>query len=590
MVNAETGVAIGACQNTCIPMVLDHNSEDAIRRASQKSLLRFLLIQTYLDGGSTYATAYRDSYDETNAIAQLLKDGKCGAGKLLNFIESNEDCKRYLVISDRSRPPHLVSLTPVGMQYAQKYVEDAFRCSESTSTLNNQQLQHAASALQERLIYRLRQKNCKLRRRKANRCQQTYCSDEDDCGSPSGASLPWLIKKCPKELHLYVRLLPRRPMSILPFSKDWCGQVEPILHEFVRGRENIFVVGQRNGMVNVALVPHLQGEDDDGTNMDMEAIRTKLIGILRERGNPVGGLDVGNVLTDITMRSLLGGRDLTTVIRDNSVTFGESVEAYQDDYRNGAWYVRLCDSLINGGDNGGRAQLTSNRRKNLLWADEVGTYCLTDAQSALAMAKLLATVCNDDDSDGTLSLSAVSIDLTAGVGGNTIGLAKVFKRVIAYEIDSDRFEYLKRNIYERVDVAAVDIELRCEDSLAALDALVTKLDGTEGEICPVAVIIDPPFGGIHYRRQGCKKEGEGDVGDEGLVLGDKSLSKVVCQVMGSLGSCVVGLKLPMSFVVDRFVEKIRKMLESNTELRSYSLEVATVRKLARNLFVVIRLK
>jgi len=579
VLNAETGVATGMCQNTCV------------RRASQKSLLRFLLMQTYLDGGSAYATAYRDSYDETNAIAQLLKDGKCGSGKLLDFIASNEDYKRYFVISDRSRPPHLVSLTPVGMQFAQKYVEDAFRCSESA--LNNQQLQHAASAsqLQERLIYRLRQNYCKIRRRKANRCQQTYCSDEDDCSSPSGASLPWLIKKCPKELHLYVRLLPRRPMSILPFSKDWCVQVEPILHEFVLGRENIFAVGQRNGMVNVALVTNLQGKDDDGTNMDMEAVRSKLVEILRERGNPVGGLDVGNVLTDVTMRSLLGGRDLTTVIRDNSATLGESVEAYQDDDRNGVWYVRLCDSMINGGDNDGRA-LTSNRRKNLLWADEVGTYSLTDPKSALAMARLLATACNDDDTDGTPSLSAVSIDLTAGVGGNTIGLAKVFKRVIGYEIDSDRFEYLKRNVYERVDVAAaVDIELRCEDSLAALDALAMKLTGTEGEMCPVAVIIDPPFGGIHYRRRGCKEEGEcdNDVEDEGLALGDKSLSKVVLQVIGSLGACVVGLKLPMTFAVNRFIEKIRKMLESNTEM-SYSLEVATVRRLARNVFVVIRLK
>ena len=65
---------------------------DAVE-ADRQSVLHFLLIQTYLDGGACYATAYRDSYDKANALPGLLCAGKCS--KLMQFMESKH-ARQYL--------------------------------------------------------------------------------------------------------------------------------------------------------------------------------------------------------------------------------------------------------------------------------------------------------------------------------------------------------------------------------------------------------------------------------------------------------------------------------------------------------------
>ena len=104
-------------------------------------------------------------------------------------------------------------------------VEEFLADSASDGEYKNQ-LQNAEEALKERLIYRLRQNYCKLRRRRANR-KADGCNDKDAIADePSGVSLPWLVKKCPKELHMFARLQPNRPMNVLPLSKEWNLKVE----------------------------------------------------------------------------------------------------------------------------------------------------------------------------------------------------------------------------------------------------------------------------------------------------------------------------------------------------------------------------
>ena len=563
---------------------------DAAETARQ-SILHFLLIQTYLDGGSCYATAYRDSYDTNNVLPNLLRATKYG--KLLQFMESKHS-RQCMSISDRSKPPHIVSLTDDGRKMAVKLVEEFLGNNEY-----NLQLQNAEDALKERLVYRLRQNYCKLRRRKANRTAADGPTI-DDVYEASGVSLPWLVKKCPKELHLYARLQPNRPMDVLPFSKEWNEKVGSILLEFVQNHiSTTFVTGQRNGVANVGLVQSLRGEEEESgsTSIDLEAIQIKLVSILRERGNLVGGLDVGNIMTDAKMRRLLGGRDLTTVIRENSAAFESFVETYQDELRNNVWYVQLADG------SGDTSKGTSGvkRKKDLLDADEIGTYSLTGATSALAMAKVLAGAF-DTDEGSKVARSTVAIDMTAGVGGNTIGLCKVFRKVIAYEIDVHRIEYLKRNISERVGASAVDVTLRCGDSVQVMDSLQAELR-EDGFVTSkqVAVIIDPPFGGTHYRRQGSKKMvlpngedgGNNDYDDEGLRLGDMPLSEVVKVVMRKLKPCAVGIKLPLSFDANRFAERLvgsPSTTEDEGEDEEMELQIKAIRRLSRNLFVVVKYK
>mmetsp|Transcript_3286 Transcript_3286/g.9450 ORF Transcript_3286/g.9450 Transcript_3286/m.9450 type:complete len:580 (+) Transcript_3286:22-1761(+) len=569
--------------------------------AAAVSILHFLLIQTYLDGGSCYATSYRDSYDNSNILPDLLRAAKYG--KLLQFMESKHS-KQYMSISDRSKPPHIVSLTDDGREMAVKLTQEFFG---NNGGEYNRQLQSAEGALKERLVYRLRQNYCKLRRRKANR--QAEGGDAiDEVNDPSGVSLPWLVKKCPKECHMYARLQPNRPMDVLPFSKEWNVQVEPILLDFVQEHaDTAFVIGQRNGVANVGLIQSLQGEEEEGGcgSIDLEAIRIKLVSILGERGNAVGGLDVGNILTDPKMRRLLGGRDLSTVIHDNLVAFESFVEIYQDDQRNNAWYCKLS---ADGFANSNKGTSGVKRKKDLLYADEVGTYSLTDTTSALAMTKVLAGAF-DTGEGSKVARSTVAIDMTAGVGGNTIGLCKLFPKVIAYEIDADRIEFLKRNISERVDASTVDVTLRCGDSVQALDSLQAELRGGGFDISKqVAVIIDPPFGGTHYRRRGGKmippngEVGSNCYGDEGLRLGDVPLSEVVEVVMGKLKPCAVGLKLPLNFDVHRFAKRLVGGSKNNsggtcsdrntttTEAEEMELQIKAIRRLARNLFVVVQNK
>ena len=577
---------------------------DAVVTARQ-SILHFLLIQTYLDGGSCYATAYRDSYDSNNALPNLLRAAKYG--KLLQFMESKHP-RQYMSISDRSKPPHIVSLTDDGRKMAVKLVEEFLGNSAGEYNL---QLQNAEDALKERLVYRLRQNYCKLRRRKANR-MVVDGPTIDDVYEASGVSLPWLVNKCSKELHLYARLRPNRPMDVLPFSKEWNENVGSILLEFVQNHiSTTFVAGQRNGVANVGLVQSLRGEGEESgsTSIDLEAIQIKLVSILRERGNPVGGLDVGNIMTDAKMRRLLGGRDLTTVIRENSAAFESFVETYQDELRNNVWYVQLADG------SGDTSKGTSGvkRKKDLLDADEIGTYSLTDATSALAMAKVLAGAF-DRDEGSKVARSTVAIDMTAGVGGNTIGLCKVFQKVIAYEIDEHRIEYLKRNISERVDASAVDVTLRRGDSVQAMDSLQAELREDGFDVSKqVAVIIDPPFGGTHYRRQGGKMVlpigedgGKNDYDDEGLRLGDMALSEVVKVVMRELKPCAIGIKLPLSFDVNRFAERLVGGSKAGNggvgrsssttedgnedEDEEMELQIKAIRRLSRNLFVVVKYK
>jgi len=198
--------------------------------------------------------------------------------------------------------------------------------------------------------------------------------------------------------------------------------------------------------------------------------------------------------------------------------------------------------------------------------------------------------------------SRVAIDMTAGVGGNSIGLCKIFPKVISYEIDSSRIEFLKQNVEERVGASDVDISLRCGDSLLALDSLLTELQADGFDVSKqAAVIIDPPFGGTHYRRRGSKMVPNGNQGDdddydeEGLRLGDMPLSEVVKTVMGRLNPSAIGLKLPLSFDVDRFAKRLAGSgkggnggATSSADIEEMiALEVRAIRRLARNLFVVI---
>lgn len=177
-----------------------------------------------------------------------------------------------------------------------------------------------------------------------------------------------------------------------------------------------------------------------------------------------------------------------------------------------------------------------------LGSDSVGMYLMTDDKSAGAMANQLANLlakhqllsCGDWTMNG-LPQPLHSIDMTAGVGGNTIACAKRFDLVTAFEIDAGRASLLKENLAQAAAASsALDLNavtINCADTLKELPRI-----GEQARRRPVAAILDPPWGGIHYKSEtvdaaagGLSSEEQEVAADEGLALGGVALSRVVAR-------------------------------------------------------------
>ena len=100
--------------------------------------------------------------------------------------------------------------------------------------------------------------------------------------------------------------------------------------------------------------------------------------------------------------------------------------------------------------------------------------------------------------------------------------------------------------------------------------------------------------------------GKNDYDDEGLRLGDMALSEVVKVVMRELKPCAIGIKLPLSFDVNRFAERLVGGSKAGNggvgrsssttedgnedEDEEMELQIKAIRRLSRNLFVVVKYK
>lgn len=121
--------------------------------------------------------------------------------------------------------------------------------------------------------------------------------------------------------------------------------------------------------------------------------------------------------------------------------------------------------------------------------DEEAAYSVSNEISAAKVAqvaKRLAGECLDGE--------VAIIDATACVGGNTLAFARIFKTVVAIEIDNCKAEFLKRNLEhirsEGNKVSAVKVVLG--DCLVELPRILAEMTGR------AIVFADPPWGGRHY--------------------------------------------------------------------------------------------
>ncbi len=306
----------------------------------EKDLIECLSIEIYLDGGSTIVTALRDFYDDDKTITRLLK--LCPQSrKLLSFLESKPE---FFHVSDRKKPPHVVTLQELGTHMAEKALQDRKDRGEIGYLIKS-----AATALEERVAYLLRQRISKVVRR-AQRLPNI-----DDGGSVGPVPVAWVTRKCSNDLHRYSRLLPSRPIGVLPKSDEWVDKsVAPFVAFFQEKSSSLFVISteSKDGEDPIPLVDLCQVEKDkvmkslssmeSGSldSLDVHAVSARVLEILKNLA-PVGGVQLGRLLSDTKLRSLLGGIDLLILIRANPSLFEEVTLFRDEEDSHSQWYIMV---------------------------------------------------------------------------------------------------------------------------------------------------------------------------------------------------------------------------------------------------------
>jgi len=494
-----------------------------------EDLLNLVIINIRKDGGFTYLNLLSSHDDE---IISILKAEKL---KMSSFLRNYPETVELNMESDR----HTVRLM--------KMDED-----DESIIIDTKIVRQFDGELLERTLYELRKRQAKHMRR----------GKDIDKDIP-GAQLEWLTRKVEKQLHTFLRSHLKSPKFVLPFTEKWLNEVQiyylQYLENKIKDNCQIEIKKDNNDQVRVHLI-----SDNKEYTIPLKQISSRILHILKMRKNPVGGVEIGMILSDKDLRSMTGGADLRQMIKKYPQYFRDIhlFEEFDDDQQSSC-FIDIERDILNRSED----QLFIQDQK--LLSDDVGRYSVTKPKLAAAMTKTLYRICNDRNPHCSIAIGnkSVCVDLTAGIGGNTISFARFFSNVYAYEIDKNRFLYLRKNI-ERLDAKYKKrVKIDCRDSLVAFQELV------ENNVLPTAVFIDPPFGGIRRKKE--------LISGKHLFLGDVPLTRVVINVASSI-MVNIGLKLPLNFDVFRFLEELS---EENT-IRKF--EAVCIKKMEQQLFVVLR--
>jgi predicted RNA methylase len=181
-------------------------------------------------------------------------------------------------------------------------------------------------------------------------------------------------------------------------------------------------------------------------------------------------------------------------------------------------------------------------------------YSVANTKWGNAMANIMVQACQKVGYTNNVT----AIDLTASVGGMTLGLAKTnfFDTVLAVEIDPKRAELCRENMKYH----GVKVSVHTMDAMDVIQTLPRRS----------CLVLDPPWGGVNYKRRD---------DTEPFMMGAWTLEQVLEHVSVHLSPCLVGLRLPVTLVVEMFLENLRK--------RGLVFETNLIRKLNVQMFVVI---
>ena len=444
-----------------------------------------------------------------------LKDYVSRPRQIEALVKKSTGCTKLLSFLEKT--PEIFDVDRNSVPHFVKLLSDEY-CQGFASIFPEEQERHD---LQEKVFYTLRKRAGKLSRRQLP-------NDRKD------VNITWLSKECTLRLHFFLR------------SKDFYRTVYSSYHDvLVVGSPEWHILVQPEFELFLDDIAHVQnGKVQLTPERDDKPHILKFAERLKELVDEDGGTQVSLSLLlhrKKDLKTLLGGRDFLALAKEHEELFSNLIiTPYESD-------VELQSTKPN--DDGRMA------------VDEVGLFSVASSKWGTAMANTMVWAC----SHCSLELDPTQVtvlDLTASVGGHALALAKtVFSQVIAIEIDPHRAELCRENMRKHRMDRKVDV--RNADAVDLIPKLAIELSNHQ-----TVVVIDPPWGGVHYKRE-----------RKPLYMGEWSLEHVVQRVVQYFAPTLVGLRLPINFVVRDF--------EASLHERNLSFDTVNIRKLGPQLFVIL---
>ena len=157
--------------------------------------------------------------------------------------------------------------------------------------------------------------------------------------------------------------------------------------------------------------------------------------------------------------------------------------------------------------------------------DGEGLWSITLPQDADTISQIIL---NENNSDITI------IDTTAGLGGNTLSFAKYFKKVIAIELNKERFMLLQNNIntYDYSNITCIN-----DDCIVYINNIVSNNIVNNN----IVYFFDPPWGGPDYKNSSKIR----------IKLGNSSMCDIIKKLKDNNSN--IFIKLPNNYDLEEFV-------------------------------------
>lgn len=636
------------------------------RSAATKFLLALFSTEIARDGGASLVTSLKDY---TSAVATSTTDTRIPglAPKRLNallveaiqkprvlaFLEAHPDIFQV----DRHATPHWVVLQCWDYVDWSSLVLVQFKTSASSAC--------HLEKLRDKITYALRHRNAKMERRRKRQQEQNepsvvFAGDTNNCEqaviSDAGVNMAWLLRQCSWDFHEYLRAtgtylsqiyantasnnndkksIPSQPLDdfrVQPVgTRSWEDLVlqnfTSVLLDMANKRKESLVVDteqqkvwfqdsreEATAIVSSTSTTNAAKNSNSNASSYLQVLSDTLTELVDQDGATQVRLEV-LLHRHEKLKRLLGGRDLLDLVQQARTLVNNNNSSNDDEKKNNT-PCSFFDKLIITKDGPDIIlQSKSNNRAGRMKVDIEGLFSVANGKWGMAMAKIMVRCCKQvgwvssiksnsetENDDHTIQ----AIDLTASVGGMTLGLAKTrfFSQVIGIEIDPDRAELCRQNMTKHMCGISDNngtVEIRTMDAMEAIPTLPQRS----------CLVIDPPWGGENYKKKArdakndCYPDCVTDFGDQSpsscrmsssaqqqLYMGQWTLEDILCKIHQSLRPCLIGLRLPVNFVVDALLTSLKSRIarsanDDEIPAGGPSVQKLLVRKLSVQLFVVL---